>query len=90
MEGTRNESGKEEIEDKRQNGVGIGKGKDGKKEEVYNWRYWHGIQVYEELCLVDGELPPLLARNGSTKGKLTKDQVEEDREEATSKNQKIR
>ena len=29
MEGTRKESGKEEIEDKRQTGVGIGKGKDG-------------------------------------------------------------
>jgi len=43
-----------------------------KKEDVFNWRHWHGIQIYEDLCLVDGELPPLLARNGSTKGQITK------------------
>lgn len=30
-----------------------------------------GPIVYEGLCLVDGELPPLLAQNGSTDAKIT-------------------
>ena len=99
MEGRRKASSKEKIEETRQNGVGIDKGKVGKviarvnsfcfvligsfvmsiltkfritkKEEVKNWPYWHGIEVYEGLRLVDGELPPLLARNGSTEAEIT-------------------
>jgi len=42
------------------------------KQQVSNWRHWHDVQIYEEECLVDGVLPPLLARNGSTKGEITK------------------
>ncbi|KAG0538117.1 hypothetical protein BDA96_03G207600 [Sorghum bicolor] len=77
MEGIGKESGKEEI-----------KGNDAKKpqkQQVSNWRHWHDVQIYEEECLVDGVLPPLLARNGSTKGEITKDEVEEEGEEATSR-----
>ena len=44
--------------------------------EDYNWHEdgnnWYKIEYYEGLChMVDGELPPILAKNGSTEAEIS-------------------